>query len=123
VETYLGRFRYKASHGGRGGNLKRFYELLLFLFGILSLIPGVMQVGLLALPDLKSSPSWLGFGQVCSWIAVVCIVLMALLLLVMPLQYGLVRLSKAVIGVVDSISRNAQRTAPIKHSRRGCTWS
>lgn len=70
-----------------------------------------MQVGLAALPDLKSSPSWLGFVQMCRWIVVVCIVLMALLLLVMPLQYGLVRLSKAVIGVVDSISRAVSQRA------------
>lgn len=40
-----------------------------------------------------------------------CIVLMALLLPVMPLQYGLVRLSKAVIGVVDSISRAVSQRA------------
>lgn len=94
AKIYLHRFRYRELHGLRGGNLRRFYEPLLFLFGVLSIILSAMQVGLGALPDLQTSDSWLRFVGVCRWIAVVNLLGMGMLLLVPPVQYGLVLVSK-----------------------------
>lgn len=104
AKLYLRRFRYRESHGRRGGNLRRFYEPLLFLFGVLSLVLSAMQVGLGALPpaDLAAAESWRGFVRTCRWMAVVSLLLMALLLLSLPLQDALVALTKAA-GVLSRL--------------------
>lgn len=94
AKIYLHRFRYREPHGPRGGNLRRFYEPLLFLFGVLSLILSAMQVGLGALPDRQTSGSWLRFVGVCRWIAVINLLGMGMLLLVLPVQHGLVLVIK-----------------------------
>ncbi|KAF7510979.1 hypothetical protein GJ744_005525 [Endocarpon pusillum] len=99
AKIYLHRFRYRESHGRRGGNLRRFYEPLLFLFGVLSLILSAMQVGLAALPDLQISDSWVGFVRLCRWIAVVTLLGMGMLLLLLPAQYGLVLVSR-ILNVI-----------------------
>lgn len=111
AKLYLRRFRYRESHGRRGGNLRRFYEPLLFLFGVLSLVLNAMQVGLGALPpDLATAESWHGFVRTCRWMAVVSLLLMALLLLSLPFQYALVALTKAV-GVLSRLLQALQLDA------------
>lgn len=94
AKIHLHRFRYRELHGPRGGNLRRFYEPLLFLFGVLSLILSAMQVGLGALPDLQARDSWLHFVEVCRWIAVVNLLGMGMLLLVLPAQHMLVLINR-----------------------------
>ena len=59
-KIYLHRFRFREMTGPRGGYLRRFYEPLLFVFGVSSLLPSAMQVGLGMLPD-PLSRSWEGF--------------------------------------------------------------
>ncbi len=100
-KIHLQRFRFREMHGPRGGYLRRFYEPLLFVFGMSSLMLSAMQVGLGALPD-PLSMSWEGFVLACRWIAVINLIMLELLVSVLLLQSMLVVLSKVATRVFAS---------------------
>ena len=100
-KIYLHRFQFREMHGPQGGYLRRFYEPLLFVFGVSSLMLSAMQVGLGALPN-PLSDSWEGFNVTCRWIAVINLMMLAFLVLIIPLQWMLVLLSKGLAWTFGS---------------------
>jgi len=83
AELFLRRFHYQRTYSQYGAYFARFYGPFLFIYGILSVFLGSMQVVLAA--EQLSSLNWISLWRFCRWFSVVSLIGMGALILCLPM--------------------------------------
>jgi len=110
AKVFLRRFQFYPEHRQYSEYFARFYAPILFVFGILTVVLGAMQVGLQAnSAGAASKDNWAALQSTSRWFSVATLLCICAIALTLMLLFGFMLLRELTFATKDLIRRRSRK--------------